>query len=129
MKYILRIALPLVLILGAAWVLMAQNNDKVTPARAQELMASTKNLVVLDVRTTSEYASGHLANAISIDVTKPDFEKRISKLDTKRPILVYCAVGGRSARATAILKQGGFTVYDLLGGITRWQREKLPIVQ
>lgn len=123
MKSLWRWAVPLVMIIGAGWALMAQGTNQVLPDKAAELMKSKANLVVLDVRTAGEYAGGHLVGAINIDVTQPDFEKRIARLDTKKPVLVYCAVGGRSASATRILVNKGFTVYDLTGGFQRWQRE------
>jgi len=89
-------------------------------------MKSQPSLIVLDVRTAGEYAGGHLVGAINIDVTKSEFDKRIARLDKKKPILVYCAVGGRSAKATKMLTEAGFTVYDLVGGFSRWQREGRP---
>ncbi|TAE59522.1 MAG: rhodanese-like domain-containing protein, partial [Bacteroidetes bacterium] len=50
------------------------------------------------------------------------------KLDKSQPVFVYCAVGGRSGRSAQTLQQLGFTqVYDLEGGITRWQQEGLPV--
>ena len=73
---------------------------------------------LLDVRTPSEYASGHISNADNIAVEQ--LASRISDLPTDKPIVVYCRSGNRSAQAANILKQAGFTgVYDL-GGTMQW---------
>jgi parallel beta-helix repeat protein len=85
-------------------------------------------LVVLDVRTQSEYDSGHIYGAVWIPVT--ELEARISELvDHKNhEIIVYCKSGGRSATASAILDSHNFTkVYNMLGGITAWQSAGYPV--
>ncbi len=46
-----------------------------------------------------------------------DFKQQVEKLDKNKPVFVYCAVGGRSAKASQILKESGFKViYNLQGG-------------
>jgi rhodanese-related sulfurtransferase len=43
-------------------------------------------------------------------------------LDKNKPVLVYCAAGGRSASAAKDLKKAGFKkVYDLEGGYDAWE--------
>ena len=51
------------------------------------------NVVVIDVRTSAEYAQGHLANAINIDVEAGNFDSEISNLDKKVEYAVYCRSG------------------------------------
>lgn len=126
MKSLWRWSVPLIMLVAAGWAVFAQGTNQVVPDKAVELMKSQPSLIVLDVRTAGEFAGGHLVGAINIDVTKSDFDKRIARLDKKKPILVYCAVGGRSASATKVLVSKGFTVYDLVGGYSRWQREGRP---
>ena len=44
------------------------------------------------------------------------------QLDKNQPIIVYCAAGGRSAKASQMLKKNGFKViYDLSGGYDNWE--------
>lgn len=72
---------------------------------------------LLDVRTAYEYADGHIENARNIDVSLPNFESEIDKLDRDQAVFLYCGVGIRSAKAASILRKKGFKyVYDLDGG-------------
>jgi phage shock protein E len=99
----------------------------VEPAEAQKLIAD-KKVVVLDVRTAAEYASGHIQGSTNLDIRDPDFQSKLAKLDKTQPYLVHCAVGMRSAKAcTAMDKLDFKTVYDLKGGLTAWQKAGLPV--
>ena len=73
------------------------------------------NSILIDVRTSSEYESGHLEGAINIPYE--DIVKGVSKLedvDFNTNIIVYCKSGGRSNQAFESLKSAGYTnVYDL----------------
>lgn len=86
--------------------------------------------IVLDVRTPAEFAKGHLPNAINLNYQDPGFKESIKALQLNQPYFVYCAVGGRSAKACAQLKTTGLTkVYNLQGGITAWQQAGQPVVK
>jgi len=88
------------------------------------------NAQLIDVRTQKEYNKGHLKNSVLIDYFKKEFKNKLLKLDKNKPILVYCAVGGRSGRTTKILKKLGFkTIYDLEGGYKSWKKNGYPIIQ
>ena len=83
-----------------------------------------------DVRTPEEFSEGHLENAINIDVTADDFDAKVVGLDKEKPVMVYCKSGGRSAKASARLKELGFkNISDLEGGITNWTNEDKPVVK
>ena len=85
-------------------------------------------LVVLDVRTQSEYDDGHIYGAVWIPVS--ELEARIGELagHENHEIIVYCLSGGRSATASGILDSHNFTkVYNMLGGITAWQSKGYPV--
>jgi rhodanese-related sulfurtransferase len=99
------------------------------PQAAAELIRSGgSDLVVLDVRTPAEFAAGHLAGAVNIDVRAADFATRVASLDSGKRYVVYCRTGVRSAQAVAVLRERGFArVYDVSGGITAWQEAKLPV--
>lgn len=85
---------------------------------------------LVDVRTPEEFSEGHLENAINIDVTADDFDAKVASLDKEKPVMVYCKSGGRSAKASARLKELGFkTITDLEGGITNWKSENKPVVK
>ncbi|HEY1120964.1 MAG TPA: rhodanese-like domain-containing protein [Haloferula sp.] len=85
---------------------------------------------LLDVRTPEEWKEGHLEKAKLITLSKEGFVEKVkAELDPKKPVLVYCKSGGRSAKAAKQLREAGFTVYDLDGGITAWQKAGKPVVK
>ena len=86
-------------------------------------------VVVLDVRTPAEFATGHLANAINIDAQGVNFEQQIASLDKGKTYAVYCRSGNRSQGAVAKMAEAGFTnIVELESGIVGWQSAGLPIV-
>lgn len=103
--------------------------EDVDVAAFAALMESLDNPILLDVRSDGEWAEGHLPQASYIPFQAPDFADQLAALDKSRPVLVYCASGGRSARAMNILNQSGQTeVYNLLGGIRAWSAAGQPVV-
>lgn len=68
--------------------------------------------IILDVRSTGEYAGGHIKGSINISVDQ--LASNIHKLkDKSKPIITCCASGMRSASAKSILKSNGFSeVYN-----------------
>jgi thioredoxin 1 len=87
-----------------------------------------REIILIDVRTAEEYATGAIANAKNIDYLQDDFESKILNLDRNRPIYVYCKVGGRSGDAVEVFRKNGFHhVVNLKGGIMAWSQAKLPL--
>lgn len=94
----------------------------------QSSMDTTKNGLLLDVRTPEEFENGHLKGAINIDFRGDNFKTQIQKLDKHAPIFVYCHSGSRSGQATEMMKDLGFTnVFNLTGGISGWEAEGRPV--
>lgn len=94
---------------------------------AQKLAADA-DVFVLDVRTPGENAEGRIAKSTLIPID--ELPNRLAELpqDKEKPILVYCAMGGRSARGASVLAQNGYkTVFNLEGGITAWRDEGRPV--
>ena len=82
------------------------------------------DLLALDVRSQSEYDSGHICNATLIPHTQ--LESRISELEPYKDteIIVYCGSGVRSVTASNILDSHDFTkVFNMLGGMSAWNSE------
>lgn len=78
-------------------------------------------LIVLDVRTPGEYATGHLPGALNIpldhlDHALPDIRHAAQRGD----LLVVCASGARSENACHTLAAHGITTATLTGGKTAW---------
>ena len=100
----------------------------VTVAEASILIGDKPELVILDVRTQTEYDDGHLEGAVLIPVQElPD---RLDELDKGDELLVYCRTGNRSGTAVGILEDNGFTkIYHMNDGISTWISEGYPVVQ
>jgi rhodanese-related sulfurtransferase len=103
----------------------------VTVEQAQALIqrqSGKADFVILDVRTLAEFREGHIEGAILLDVSAPDFEKRLSGLDRGKSYLVYCRSGNRSARAVQAMERLGFrSIYHMHQGILGWQQRQLPL--
>ena len=85
----------------------------------EQLMKQEVQLI--DVRTSGEFQGGTIGDAQNIDFNAPDFKAQVSKLDKDKPVLVFCAAGGRSAGASKVLDSLGFKrIYDLRGGYRGW---------
>ena len=101
-----------------------QQNDayeNIAPATFSEKIKAIPNAQIIDVRTPEEYNSQHIDQAQNINWNGNDFENKVASLDKKQPVFVYCMVGGRSKKAADKLVEMGFSkVYDLEGGIMKW---------
>ena len=96
-------------------------------AEARDLIGEKGELVILDVRTVSEYESGHLEGAINIPVEV--LGGRLSELNPNDELLVYCRTGNRSTTAVGILSENGYDrIYHMDGGINAWNSAGFPTV-
>ena len=87
-------------------------------------------IVRLDVRTAEEYADGHIANTINIDVLKDDFEKKAkATLPKDKVIAVNGRSGKRSKNAARILVKNGFKVIELDAGYNDWLAKGMPVTK
>ena len=78
---------------------------------------------LIDVRTKEEYDQGAIDGAVNYNFLDGTFEKSLEKLDKNKTVFVYCAVGGRSGKASKLLKEKGFvSVIDLKGGYNAWSK-------
>ncbi len=99
---------------------------RITPDQARKLMAE-KNALVVDVRDSAEIkASGKVKGAINVprgmiefraDADTPYHDKAFAK---DRPVIVYCASGGRSALSGKVLKDFGYREVYNLGAFKDW---------
>lgn len=101
---------------------------KLDPVAFEKGIGNT-GIQVLDVRTSAEYQTGHIKNAMLADWNnKEQFNDRIQYVDKNKPVYVYCLVGARSAAAAEWMRQNGFkNVYELTGGINAWKRANKPL--
>ena len=105
-----------------------QEYADVTVAEAKALIEEKPDMVILDVRTPSEFDDGHLEGAINIPVDY--LAGRLDELSEDDEFLVYCRTGNRSARAVGILEDAGFTkIFHMDEGITGWLDAGYPVVE
>ena len=72
---------------------------------------------IIDVRSPEEFAAGHLEGAINLDYEGGTLEAELGSLDQDADYIVYCQSGRRSALATTLMTEAGFTEVADLGGI------------
>lgn len=121
MKKLIIVAASAVVVLGAGMAIVAANNSHTQNVSDQTITNESsytiaQTAVVYDVRTTEEYATGHVATAINWPVesmqagTMPTVAK-----DTQ--IYVYCKSGRRAGIAKQELEKAGFTNVTNMGGV------------
>lgn len=99
-----------------------------TPQEFQAKMTELGDVQLVDVRTAGEVADGYIAGSKNMDIKGSGFGEQVKTLDTTKPVMVYCAAGGRSKRACNSMKDWGFTeIYELDSGFGGWQSAGLPV--
>ena len=133
MKALIHGLLASLLLLGCSPSAQHESDGSVQNVAVNEfsaLVQQTPDLVIVDVRTPEEISLGKIASALEIDFSQPDFEDRIAELSKDKPVLVYCAAGGRSSRAAEMMRADGFTkVFNLKGGMNAWTAAGLPVAK
>jgi rhodanese-related sulfurtransferase len=87
--------------------------------------AAADGAAVLDVRNPDEYAAGRVPGAHLVPL--PTLATRLDEMPTDRPVYVICQAGGRSAQATALLRQVGVEAYSFSGGTAAWIAAGRPV--
>lgn len=106
----------IVLLLAVGYSMLKKGGD-VNSAQARQLVQAGARLI--DVRTPSEFAAGHIPGALNIPLQQLD--SRLTELQpTDRPVVLYCRSGNRSGSAARLLKNAGFAAVHDLGAMSRW---------
>jgi rhodanese-related sulfurtransferase/DNA-binding transcriptional ArsR family regulator len=89
--------------------------------------ARSKDVVILDTRPANEYASGHIAGAISMPID--DLQRRLRELPKDREYVAYCRgpYCVYADRAVEILRSKGRRARRLLDGFPEWKAAGLPV--
>ena len=102
---------------------MKNTYQQISAEEAKQIMDTETDYIIIDARTTEEFAEGHIENAILI----PEYEiaERAEKEfpDKDALILVYCRSGRRSKIASEELVKLGYTNVKEFGGIIDWPYE------
>lgn len=98
----------------------------ITPLEAKSLIETRQDLLLVDVRSPEEFQGGTLPGATLIPFW--DFAKGRYDLPRDKPILLICAVGGRSLACGQLLASQGYReVYNLKGGLDAWVEQRVPL--
>lgn len=83
---------------------------------------------LIDVRTPPEYASGHVAGAVSVPLDTIDPSKPpLSTYPKDQPLYVICETGGRSSHASDELASAGYQTINVEGGTRAWIAAGHPV--
>ncbi|MDB9433615.1 molybdopterin-synthase adenylyltransferase MoeB [Microcystis aeruginosa] len=108
----------------------AAEQQKMTEMTVVELKAlidsNANDYILIDVRNPNEYQIANIPNSVLIPL--PDIENgaaipKIKELVNGYRLIAHCKMGGRSAKALAILKEAGIEGINVKGGISAWSRE------
>ncbi|MFN7553479.1 molybdopterin-synthase adenylyltransferase MoeB [Microcystis sp.] len=104
-----------------------QNMTEMTVVELKTLLDSNADdYILIDVRNPNEYQIANIPNSVLIPL--PDIENgaaipKIKELVNGYRLIAHCKMGGRSAKALAILKEAGIEGINVKGGISAWSRE------
>lgn len=97
--------------------------QEVTPA---DILAADPDVQIIDVRETGELVTGMIEDAVHIP--SGEILARVAELDKSRRVIAVCHGGGRSGRVAEALTGLGFNADTLIGGMSGWEAEDLPMV-
>ncbi|HMU38161.1 MAG TPA: rhodanese-like domain-containing protein [Pseudomonadota bacterium] len=110
---------------GAAHASVAQDPVNLSVSQVAEILKNDPQVQLVDVRTGFEWNRGYIAGAKHIPVG--DIKARMNEIDPNRPVLLYCAAGGRSHHALEILQEAGYkNVRHMADGISGWKAAGMP---
>ena len=87
--------------------------------------ADLNRVTLVDVRTPDEYALGGIDGAVNVPLD--ELRERLAELPLDKPVWVYCGVGLRGYLASNILKENGYDVRNLIGGLKTYKAAVTPV--
>lgn len=111
------------------WPALAPRGKRASPLQLTQMINRGKTTIV-DVRSSEEFAAGHLRDAKHIPLA--DLGARIGELDKSknRTVVMACQTGARSDKAARQLQAAGFEdVHSLEGGLAAWKAAGLPLTK
>lgn len=110
---------------------MAEIPEMTVQELKQLLDSGATDYVLVDVRNPNEYEIAKIPGSVLVPL--PEIEngpgiETVRQLANGHRLLVYCKMGGRSAKALSLLKQAGIEGINIKGGIHAWSQEVDPSV-
>lgn len=97
-----------------------------TPQEAQAMIARRPELLIVDLREPGELKEGYIDGSVLVPVSA--LSKGTKSLPANQPLLLVCAVGGRSYGVGRYFSLKGYPeIYNLKGGIDDWKKAGLPL--
>lgn len=97
---------------------------EIRPSDAHPLLEAGA-AVALDVRERWEWQLGHIRDALHIPLG--ELAHRLHELPRGARIVAVCRSGNRSEAVVEPLRQRGYDVVNLVGGLTSWHAQGLPL--
>ncbi len=103
--------------------------EMILPKEARSLVEKDPQVKLLDVRSALEFSQAHIKDSINLPIDM--LSAKISELSQSgQKYIVLCRTGNRSPMAADMLIHSGIQgVKVMQGGITRWQKERFPIIK
>jgi len=99
---------------------------QISVEEANEAVSKQNGVQFIDVRTVSEYDSGHAPKAVNMPLET--LENEFARLDKDQPVYIICQTGRRSQMAAETLQKAGFRdIYNITGGTSAWSSANLPL--
>ena len=93
------------------------------------ILSLSDNVKLIDVRTPTEFDSGHIQDAVNIDFFSESFQYHILSLNKDSKIILYCRTNNRSSKSADLLKNNGFKdISVIMGGVSEWVKNGNDIV-
>ena len=95
-----------------------------------QMIDNKKDIILLDVRDSEEFETGHIPGAINISRGSLDFKVHLIIPDKTKRIIVYCGLDLRSPLATKSLNDLGYKkAINMIGGLRAWKEAGYPVLQ
>ncbi|GCB50807.1 rhodanese-like domain-containing protein [Streptomyces sp. NL15-2K] len=101
--------------------------DRLSPEQAHRQIADGQ-AVLLDVRETPEWNSGHAPGALHLPLSRLMAGAPLPDAVQGRRVVTICRSGNRSRTAADMLTAAGVEATDVTAGMTAWARQGLPVI-
>lgn len=104
--------------------------NEVSIDEVKKMIDNKENIILLDVRDSEEYETGHIPGAINISRGSLDFKVHLIIPDKNTKIIVYCGLDLRSPLATKSLNDLGYKkAVNMIGGLKAWKEAGYPVLK
>ena len=110
------------------WWLPFGSVPEIDARELAQRLESEPDLQLVDVRSTREFAGGHIPGARSVPIQSFRQVYPSLGLDPGQPVIVVCLSSHRSLPTVRLLNNAGYNSYQLANGMNAWWKEGLPTV-